>query len=514
MSSTPIETQTGCVPGTARSFTSWFVDRWTAGSFLAIVACALAIRLAGITQPFVDSFGWRQSDVAMIARNFLLGGFDILHPQVDWSAHTSGVVGTEFPLVPLLAALLYSVFGVQDWIGRGIPIVFFLLSMPFFYLLVARLSNRGTGLLALALYSFTPLSIYTSRSFMPDAVALSLSVAGLYYLLVWVDSLRFGHLAAAALLVCLALLVKISYGMILLSIAYLSFARFGWDALRKKSAWFFVLVAVLPAIGWYLNAQYVPTAELVMGSEKRHIFGGEGFGIASAQAYLTILHVNFWPYLTPVPVLLAAAGIFSFGKKHRNGKLFHYWLLAMIAFVFLVGYGNRHPWYQLPLVPIISAFAAGACDRGLRRLTRDAVPSRAYCAAAVGLMAVLAGLYYVGLGYNYTSSDISCVQAAETVDRMAPAEGRVLIADDGNPSCMYYSRRTGWHFWTPRDDRDAIDAFERYRAAGAGYLILDANHLWWLQYYKTFAAYLDARFEKLSVTDHYVIFSLVSDRRR
>jgi hypothetical protein len=35
-----------------------------------IVAVGIARRLIHITQPFVDQWSWRQSDVAMIARHF------------------------------------------------------------------------------------------------------------------------------------------------------------------------------------------------------------------------------------------------------------------------------------------------------------------------------------------------------------------------------------------------------------------------------------------------------------
>ena len=33
----------------------------------------------------------------------------------------------------------------------------------------------------------------------------------------------------------------------------------------------------------------------------------------------------------------------------------------MVLFVIVVGYGNRHRWYQLPLVPIAATFAGAAC---------------------------------------------------------------------------------------------------------------------------------------------------------
>jgi hypothetical protein len=70
------------------------VGRWTSGrtasrpgavfALAGILCCGVAIRLIGITQPFVDAWSWRQADVAMIADNFYRNGFSILYPQVNW----------------------------------------------------------------------------------------------------------------------------------------------------------------------------------------------------------------------------------------------------------------------------------------------------------------------------------------------------------------------------------------------------------------------------------------------
>src|SRR5437870_9691642 len=59
---------------------------------------------------------------------------------------------------------------------------------------------------------------------------------------------------------------------------------------------------------------------------------------------------------------MAVVGLFvAQSRDRRYRRLFHWWLAAMILFVIVVGYGNRHRWYQLPLVPIAAAFAGAAC---------------------------------------------------------------------------------------------------------------------------------------------------------
>jgi 4-amino-4-deoxy-L-arabinose transferase-like glycosyltransferase len=243
-----------------------------------------------------------------------------------------------------------------------------MLSIPFFFLLIAKLSNFETGLLASVFYSFTPLGIFTSRSFIPDPMSLSLAVIGLYYFLTWTDSMRFAHLALAASAVSGAILVKAPYAMILAPIAYLSIRRYGRAAVRVKALWFFAVVAILPAVVWYSHALAIPTATPTLAG-KPHFFGEQGVGFASTRDVSEVVERNFWYYFTPVTGVLSVAGLVLFWRESHRGKMFHYLLIAMIVFVVVVGPGNRmHPWYQLPLLPVTSAFAAGGLDYVIRRL--------------------------------------------------------------------------------------------------------------------------------------------------
>ena len=142
---------------------------------------ALAARLIQIDQPFIDPWSWRQSDVAAIARNFLENGFHFTRPQIDWAGIEPGYVGTEFPILPFAAALCYKTFGVQEWIGRIQGVLFFVAALPFFFLLVRRIFGEIAAVWATFFYSFAPLSIVASRSFMPDVPSLSLAIVGLYF---------------------------------------------------------------------------------------------------------------------------------------------------------------------------------------------------------------------------------------------------------------------------------------------------------------------------------------------
>jgi hypothetical protein len=93
---------------------------------------AVAVRLIWIDQPYVDHWSWRQSDVAAIARNFFENGFHFGYPQIDWAGDATGYVGTEFPILPFLAAICYKFGGIHEWIGRSQAVIFFAVSLPFF----------------------------------------------------------------------------------------------------------------------------------------------------------------------------------------------------------------------------------------------------------------------------------------------------------------------------------------------------------------------------------------------
>src|SRR4029453_984691 len=103
---------------------------------ISLSILAVAARLVLINQPFIDYWSWRQCDVAAIARNFSENGFHFAYPQIDWAGGASGYVGTEFPILPFLAAICYKFVDVHEWIGRSQAVIFFVVSVPFFFLLV------------------------------------------------------------------------------------------------------------------------------------------------------------------------------------------------------------------------------------------------------------------------------------------------------------------------------------------------------------------------------------------
>ena len=87
------------------------------------IALGSLLRLVQIWMPVVGVHSWRQADTAAMARHFSQAGTPIWLPQIDWGGASAGFVESEFPLYPFLVSRLYSLIGVQEWLGRGLSVL-------------------------------------------------------------------------------------------------------------------------------------------------------------------------------------------------------------------------------------------------------------------------------------------------------------------------------------------------------------------------------------------------------
>jgi hypothetical protein len=497
-----------------------------------IVLAALVVRLIGIDQPFVDPWSWRQSDVAAIARNFLENGFYFARPQIDWAGNEPGYVGTEFPILSFVAALIYQGIGVHEWIGRIQGVFFFAAALPFFFLLLCRMFGEIAARWATFFYAFAPLSVVASRAFMPDVPSLSLAIVGIYFFLRWLEQDRFKWLLLSALLISLALLIKLPTALIGAPLLYLlmSGEKFSGQggALSPAAAgpikdggletaapwtrmfarweiWFFAVVALVPSTVWYWHAHRVAEAFYPY-----HFFGGGGFRIMNAAWSWKIVQQTVFSSLTPVLFGFALVGAFLV-PKGRFTRLFHWWFAAMVLFVFFVGWGNRHQWYQLPLVPIAAAFAGCACQWAANFLR----PSF-FAPVPFVLMSGFFGLIsYEYANPFYRPAAASLQKLGLELNEATAANALIIAATDGDPTIFYYAHRKGWHFLgdgvydgNPLDSAQIIANLEKLRSRGATHLVFYAGTQWWLDYYSEFAAHLANTATLVEQTREFTIYKL------
>src|SRR5882724_6668385 len=340
---------------------------------IVFVICVLAVaaRLIFINQPYVDYWSWRQSDVAAIAHNFLQNGFRFGYPKIDWAGNAPGYVGTEFPILPFIAAICYRFAGVHEWIGRIQAVILFAVSLPFFFLLVREIFGSTAAVWATFFFSFAPLNIFAGRSFMPDVPSLSLAIIGLCFFLRWTHDQKWTPFFAAAIAISLSILIKVTSIVIAAPLAYVLVAA---DRRRNKERRFpkppgrsgdrpslnfsahraplqlifFAAIALLPSAIWYWHAY-----QIAQRFYPHHFFGAGGVRIEGLQWYSNIARQTAISSLTPVLAIMALIGLFVAPRLQRcpardasrmrcgrgstagrprskYSRLFHWWLVAMI----------------------------------------------------------------------------------------------------------------------------------------------------------------------------------------
>jgi hypothetical protein len=503
---------------------------------IAIGLVAIAVRLIEINQPFIDHWSWRQSDMAAIARNFRENGFRFAYPQIDWAGDAPGYVGTEFPILPFLAAICYKFAGIHEWIGRSQAVIFFAVSLLFFFLLVREIFGSTAAIWATFFLSFAPLNVFAGRSFMPDVPSLGLAIIGLYFFVRWIDNDDRRFFFASAILISLSILIKLPSILIGAPLLYVTVASFydrrilqvgaidrnrhggsvnrrylkSSDGHRPLLQWLvlFAAITLLPSAIWYWHAHQI--------AEKfypHHFFGEGGVRIESFSWYWNILWRTATSALTPILSIMALIGLFVAPRSKYSG-LFHWWLTGMILFIVVAGYGNRHPWYQLPLVPISAAFAGAACAFIGSKIFSSRVAVVTFSILLASSFAVLACVYVRPI---YEASAVQLRDAGLELNKITARETLIVAADTGDPTIFYYAERKGWHFvekdgiydGNPSDSQQLIVDLELLRGRGATHLVFTANTFWWLvEYYPEFAQHLAESATLVRATSEFKIYRL------
>jgi 4-amino-4-deoxy-L-arabinose transferase-like glycosyltransferase len=474
---------------------------------------AVGARLIFINQPYVDHWSWRQSDVAAIARNFLQNGFRFGYPQIDWAGNAPGYVGTEFPILPFIAAVCYKFAGVHEWIGRIQAIILFAVSLPFFFLLVREIFGSTAAVWASFFYCFTPINVFAGRSFMPDVPSLSFAIVGLYFFLRWVEHGEPSSFSVAAIAISLSLLIKITSIVIFAPVMYLMCAdmsAFSKAATcrRTPKLLLFAAIALLPSAIWYCHGH-----QIAQKFYPHHFFGAGGIRIESFSWYWHIARQTLVSSLTPALSVMALVGLLvPQSRDRRYSRLFHWWLVAMVLFVIVLGYGNRHLWYQLPLVPIAAGFAGAACA-----FVGSKISSRAITLTlSILLVSSFTTLAFWYVQPFYQSSAAQLRDAGLELKRVTPPDALIVAADMGDPTIFYYGERKGWHFLetdaiyngNPDDSEQAIRNLERLHRRGATHFVFTRNTFWWLQSYPEFSAHLTNNAILMEATPQFRFYQL------
>jgi 4-amino-4-deoxy-L-arabinose transferase-like glycosyltransferase len=464
----------------------------------AILAAALLLRLYRIDQPLVDAFSWRQASTAMIAENYFRTNWNIFFPEVNWTGPGPNYQGREFQTITYLAALLYTVIGQHDWVGRGIAAAFAVWGVYALYRLVRLVWDPERALVAAAVLAVLPGSVFIGRSFLPDPVMVSLVTTSLWLFVLWLRTARTPVLLLASTIGALGFLTKITGLVVGLPMLYAIYSFVGVrDVLRPRWLAGVTLYGVL-TLG-SVTAYYLWARHLALTYPPHHFAGAgnwvwdAGFGNWIRQGYFLPKladHVRVWLWTTPFAVLILiglmtpvhpiAAGDHT--QRPTAPWFFHWWFGAVIIFyLFAAREIVDNPWNLHILNPAVAALSANAIV-GVVHVAgwQTAARLRSIAAAAAFALALVYAPY--ALRWMYYPYAEESYRLGREVAHATPPDALVvsLARDLGDPALLYYSRRRGWVFpparpnsrwgYLPDDDAESTRLLGELQHEGAAWV--------------------------------------------
>jgi hypothetical protein len=304
---------------------------------------------------------WRQCNTMAVARNLYEEGMNPLEPRVDRRGATNGITGMQFPSYEWVVAGTYHAFGFHESLPRIVNWLFYMLGVWAFYKLVKRITGaEWLGGVAAWGLAWSPEMFYHGINALPDILALTASLLGLWGFLRWRDTRQGGWLAFSLLATTLGGLTKLQFLIIGFPIGVLVLQ----DALARKIAWRdwlllagYAIIAVAVPLAWYAYADYLiktsgladfgllirPETDpaIAFSIIKRNLlsdwpelllgYGGVGLllvGLVRAARHLPTRHPWFWPGLA--------------------------WTVALLAYYLVELHQMKdHTYYQLPLLPVL-----------------------------------------------------------------------------------------------------------------------------------------------------------------
>lgn len=517
----------------------------------AILAVAALLRFNHIRQPLVDAFSWRQASTAMMAANFYHESWNIFYPAVSWGGPELSYQGREFQTVSYLSALLYTMFGQHDWIGRSVAILFGVWGVFALYLLIRRVWDEEHALAGAAIMALLPGAIFIERSFLPDPAMVALVVTSFWLFVLYLQTDQLRYLLLAAFIGAWGLLSKLPGLIAGLPMVYTMLTILGRkNGLNRQKCVTIGTMAIfvlIPVVGYYLWVRHLSlTYPPYHFAGSGHWLWDQGLSAWLAQGYfLSGLYWNLeaWFWTEPIMVLLFMGLLFPpLGWQSRQALkpeqkptdysdkapwLFHLWLLAGLVYYLI---GARELVYNSWNFHIISPAVAALGGRGLFLITSLVSRKVRWLPAPITITILLSIIIIFGqlalqqMYYPQKPLDATEGYKMGLALRQISKPGDLVVTipnDIGEPVAIYYSQRRGWIFppaineinWAklPADDHQAIRLFEELRANGADWFaIVDDHRAGIRQDLPLFTEHIEDICEIQVETSDYVIYRILS----
>ena len=477
---------------------------------IAILILAIALRFNHINQPYVDGFSWRQTSTAMMADNYYRTNWNIFFPEVSWGGIGPNYQGREFQTVSYLSALLYTVFGQQDWIGRSVAASFGVWGVFALYQLVRRVWDEERAIASAAIMAILPGVVFIDRSFLPDPAMTALMTTSCWLLVAHLQTGSWRYLLFAAVVFSWGALSKITGLMVGIPLLYALIVILRQKRELNPKRLIPIAIAgtlsLMPIVAYYLWAKY-----LANNYPPYHFAGSanwiwvQGFSRWLEELYFVpdfLRSAYYWLWTWPIMVLLLI-GIVVLPSKHsfksnsfksrlegstykpifatkrtRSSQglsykapwFFHWWLFAAALYYFI---GARelvdNPWNFHIFNPAVAALAGyGMLKVGTflasvlspllaRYSSHKSTRKIVFITTIFAVLLVISSVSHVRLKGMYSRPWGEESYELGQLLRQVSQPGDMVMSmssDLGDPNVIYYSQRRGWTFPPANNDID------------------------------------------------------------
>ena len=326
---------------------------------MCLLVGAFALRLAGIDDPSIEQ---RETQSGLLARKWSIDRSELTPAQQRVMAAVDVEIRPiEPPILDAIAAAEFRLTGSESfWFPRLVSAALWVVGGLFFLLVARRLTTEPGALVALALYLFWPYAVWHSRLFMPDSLLVCALLAAAWTVLRYWEAPSGRRFAVAAATSSLATLVKpgIAFLFLVALFTSLAIARGELRSVLRGRLWLYALVTGAAAMlygvwGLYLTDviwEGADDSRFETGLLLRSDFWHGWWDVVSfllrfpqEQSAVSLLAIG----LGVLGVVVAPRGV---PRATLVGLAVGY-ALFVLAFA---NYTSTHPYYSLPLIPILS----------------------------------------------------------------------------------------------------------------------------------------------------------------
>jgi 4-amino-4-deoxy-L-arabinose transferase-like glycosyltransferase len=404
-----------------------------------------------------DDHAWRQSITVAVSRNLLAVDFNPFFPRYNiCGAQSPDILGTEFPLLNILIASGYKLFGEHITVSRFINWTVSIIGINYYYKTITLLWNKKIAFISMLLLMGSLFTVF-ARKVMPDTFSLSLVFIAMFYYAKYLNRGNLAHLVVGFIFFLLGTLSKIP-AIVFLVILFGQFIDAKIDIKRKF--WFSssVVAALIIIFAWYFI--WVPHLNEITTCS-RLIYSSsitEGWKIVTQNLDMVAYRFFKSAFHIPVQGILFFTGLFYllFKRAHIELAICGFYTLAFSLFVLKSGdIFHTHTYYILPFIPLMCFVVANMLSH-----LKD------WISKAIAIVLFIFSISYFHKDV-YLNHNPHFGKLKELCKQIPIHQHELIMINNGvlDPSLHYFANLSGWtvnndiilkYTWMPDYIRDGL----------------------------------------------------------